>query len=299
MDQYPCNANFGCLIYWEGSILTFQTFDTNIKKCLLFEISHYLCYINDRVMANKEIIKHLKEHFNGKVYFTRKEIFDFYNEIEQLKETTFRWRLFNLKENKIIRSLTNDVFTFDLLPQYYPQVSNENKELVNLLLAQFRDVNLSIWSTQVLNEFMLHLPGKSITILEVEKDALEPVFHYLQDLNKVDVFLEPTTREIALYINEKVNVIILKKLITKSPIQTIDDVPTVTLEKLIVDIYSEKKLFEAFQGNELLHIINNAIEKYAINTKTLLNYANRRSKREEIEVYLREKTDLPKIIFDD
>jgi len=48
-----------------------------------------------------------------------------------------------------------------------------------------------------------------------------------------------------------------------------------------------------------LHIINNAIEKYAINTKTLLNYANRRSKREEIEVYLREKTDLPKIIFDD
>ena len=168
-----------------------------------------------------------------------------------------------------------------------------------MLLAQFRDVNLSIWSTQVLNEFMLHLPGKSITILEVEKDALEPVFHYLQDLNKVDVFLEPTTREIALYINEKVNAIILKKLITKSPIQTIDDVPTVTLEKVIVDIYSEKKLFEAFQGSELLHIINNAVEKYAINTKTLLNYANRRSKREEIEVYLREKTALPKIIFYD
>ena len=95
------------------------------------------------------------------------------------------------------------------------------------------------------------------------------------------------------------NAIILKKLITKSPIQTIDDVPTVTLEKVIVDIYSEKKLFEAFQGSELLHIINNAVEKYAINTKTLLNYANRRSKREEIEVYLREKTDLPKIIFDD
>jgi len=265
----------------------------------LFEASHYLCYANDRFMANKEIIKHLKEHFNGKVYFTRKEIFDYYNEIEQIKETTFRWRLFNLKENKIIRSLTNDVFTFDLLPQYSPQVSNENKELVSLLLAQFRDVNLSIWSTQVLNEFMLHLPRKSITILEVEKDALEPVFHYLQDLNKVDVFLEPTNREIALYINEKVNAIILKKLITKSPIQTIDDVPTVTLEKLIVDIYSEKKLFEAFQGSELLHIINNAVEKYAINTKTLLNYANRRSKREEIEVYLREKTDLPKIIFDD
>ena len=255
--------------------------------------------VNDKVMANKEIIEHLQEHFKGKEYFTRKELFNFYNEFEQLKETTFRWRLFDLKENKIIRSLTNDVFTFDSLPEYFPIVSNENKELVNLLLEQFSNLKLSIWSTQVLNEFMLHLPGNSFTILEVEKDALETVFHYLQERNKLDVFLEPTHKEIALYINDKAKAIILKKLITKSPLQTIDDVPTVTLEKIIVDIYSDKKLFEAFQGSEILHIINNAIKKYAINTTTLLNYANRRSKRDDIEGYLIQKTTLPKMIFND
>ena len=68
---------------------------------------------------------------------------------------------------------------------------------------------------------------------------------------------------------------------------------------MIVDIYSNKKLFEAFQGSELLHIINNAIKKYAINTTTLLNYANRRSKRDDIEGYLIQKTALPKMIFND
>ena len=178
-------------------------------------------------------------------------------------------------------------------------MTNENKELISLLLKQFSDLKLSIWSTQILNEFLLHIPGNKFTVLEVEKDALEPVFHYLQDTNIKDIFLEPTEKEMALYVNDKTNAIILKKLITKSPLQRIDYVPTITLEKLIVDIYSDKKLFEAFQGSELVRIINNAFKKYAINTTTLLNYANRRSKRDDMEAYLMQKTDLPKTIFND
>ena len=60
---------------------------------------------------------------------------------------------------------------------------------------------------------MLHIPGNKFTVLEVEKDALEPVFHYLQDTNIKDIFLEPTEKEMALYVNDKTNAIILKKLI--------------------------------------------------------------------------------------
>lgn len=265
----------------------------------MFELNSYLCKDNHNVMANKAIIEHLQEHFKGKEYFTRNELYDFYRKFEPLKETTFRWRLFSLKESKIIRSLTKDIFTFNSLPNYYPEVTNENKELISLLLKQFSDLKLSIWSTQILNEFMLHIPGNTFTVLEVEKDALEPVFHYLQDTNVKDIFLEPTEKEIALYINDKTNAIIIKKLITKSPLQRIDHFPTITLEKLIVDIYSEKKLFEAFQGSELIRIVNNAFKKYAFNTTTLLNYANRRSKKDDIAAYLMQKTDLPKTIFND
>jgi hypothetical protein len=248
-------------------------------------------------MANKVIIEQLQKRFKGKDYFTRKELFNFYNEIEPLNEITFRWRLFELKEKKIVRLLNSNIFTFDTLPEYHPQVSNENKKLINLLIKQFPGLKLSIWSTQILNEFMLHLPSNSFTILEVEKDALEPVFHYLQDKNKINVFFQPTEKEIALYINNKKNVVILKRLITKSPLQTIDSVTTVTLEKIIVDVFSEKKLFEAYQGSELLHIVNNAFKKYALNATTLLNYATRRSQRENIEGYLIQKTNLPNIIF--
>jgi len=250
-------------------------------------------------LANKATIEHLQDRFKGQDFFTRKELFDFYNEFESLKETTFRWRIFDLKESKIIRSLANGIFTLGSLPDYHPEITPENKELLSLILTQFNDIKLSIWSTQILNEFLLHLPGNTFTILEVEKDALEAVFHYLQDLKKTDVFLQPTEKELANYVFGKRNAVIVRQLITKSPLQIIDNVPTVTLEKLIVDIYSDKKLFEAFQGSELIRIINNAFKKYTINTTTLLNYAKRRSKRENIKDYLMQKTDLPKTIFSD
>ena len=77
-------------------------------------------------------------------------MFDFYRKFEPLKETTFRWRLFNLKENKIIRSLTKDIFTFNSLPDYYPEVTNENKELISLLLKQFSDLKLSTKVSELL-----------------------------------------------------------------------------------------------------------------------------------------------------
>ena len=97
-------------------------------------------------MADKAIKEHLQEHFKGKEYFTRNELFDFYRKFEPLKETTFRWRLFNLKENKIIRSLTKDIFTFNSLPDYYPEVTNENKELISLLKFRSKLSGIFIWT---------------------------------------------------------------------------------------------------------------------------------------------------------
>lgn len=265
----------------------------------MFEIFVYICLLNDKYLANQSIIENLQKRFKGRAFFTRKELFDFYNEIEPLNESTFRWRIYDLKKGNIIRSLSIGTFTFNLLAEYCPSVSNENKEIHSLLLKQFNSLKHSIWSTQILNEFMLHLPGNKFTILEVEKDALGAVFNFLKANKKIDVFLQPTEKDLEHYVFERRNAIILKQLITKSPLQKINNVPTVTLEKLIVDIYSDKKLFEAFQGSELKYILNNAFKKYSINFTRLLHYAKRRSKKEEIKEYLIQKVGLPKTIFND
>ena len=146
---------------------------------------------------------------------------------------------------------------------------------------------------------MLHIPGNSQTIIEVEADALEPVFNYLKDLKTSDVFLQPSEIELERYVSEKENPIIIKSLVTRSPIQIVNNVPTVTLEKLIVDLFSDKKLFSAYQGSELTHIINKAIDKYSIDATKMLLYATRKTKDKELTAFLKTRTDLPKTIFND
>jgi len=61
---------------------------------------------------NKEIIKKIKEYFSSNQTFTRKELYDFleHNFFPNLKETTFRWRVYELKKANIIVSVTRGVF---------------------------------------------------------------------------------------------------------------------------------------------------------------------------------------------
>ena len=43
---------------------------------------------------------------------------------------------------------------------------------------------------------MLHIPGKFITILQVEKEAIEHVYSFLKAQNIVNVFIQPEDKEI-------------------------------------------------------------------------------------------------------
>ncbi|MDR1023984.1 MAG: olfactory receptor family 4A protein [Prevotellaceae bacterium] len=144
---------------------------------------------------------------------------------------------------------------------------------------------------------MLHIPAKSITILQVEKEALEPVYDFLKEEKHKDVFIQPQEKEIERYIYESKKPVVLLPLVSKSPLQKVNKVTTTTLEKLIVDLYSDQKLFAAFQGSELAHIVNNAYNRYAIDFTKLLHYAKRRKKDLELIRLFKDNTDIPQNIF--
>ena len=139
----------------------------------------------------------------------------------------------------------------------------------------------------------------SLPFCRVEKEALEPVYEFLKDQNFRNVYIQPEEKEIERYIYENESAIILKTLISKSPTQRVDTVTTTTLEKLIVDLYCDKKLFTAFQGSELIHIVDNAQSRYSIDFTKLLSYAKRRRKETEIMEFFSAKTNIPKRILND
>jgi len=251
-------------------------------------------------LAKNFVLEQLIEKFKEEKFFKRESLFAFYRQFDpDLKDSTFRWRIHQLKAKKIITPVTQDLFTLNSKPDFRPVNSEFERKVSNKIEKQFPGLKYCIWLTKSVNEFMLHLPGTFITILQVEKDALEPVYEFLKSQNKGTVYFQPDEKEINRYIFEAKLPIILQSLISKAPTQKVGKIVTITIEKMIVDLFCDKNLFIAYQGSELVHIINNAYERYAVNFTTLLHYARRRGKEVDLKLFLKEKTDIPKVIFDD
>lgn len=251
-------------------------------------------------MANDIIIEQLRKRFGKRQSFSRQELYAFYTNLKpELKETTFRWIIYNLKKKQIITSISKGLFTLSFKPFFKPEPDKSEKKIFSVIEKQFAGLKFCIWSTRIVNEFMLHIPAKHITILQVEKEALEPVYDFLKTLKLGDIFIQPEKKEIERYIYESDKTIVLLPLVSKSPLQKVNKIQTTTLEKLIVDLYSDKKLFAVFQGSELAHIINTAYNRYAINFTTLFHYANRRRKDVDLRIFLKDKTEIPNNILND
>lgn len=78
------------------------------------------------------------------------------------------------------------------------------------------------------------------------------------------------------------NIIVVQNLVSEAPLQKVNNIPTVTLEKLLVDLVYGKDLFYFYQGYELHNIFQQAFDKYTINESRLLRYADRRKKKVEV-----------------
>ncbi|MEX2593325.1 MAG: DUF6577 family protein [Anditalea sp.] len=80
----------------------------------------------------------------------------------------------------------------------------------------------------------------------------------MKDSSRSELFLNPDAKAIDFYIAESTYPVIIKKLITRSPIvkRTGKKVKLYTpqLEKLLVDLFAEDKLFYFLKGSELMHI---------------------------------------------
>jgi len=251
-------------------------------------------------MATEFIIEQLKKKFKNRESFSRSELFAFYQKFEpDLKETTFRWRIYDLKQKKIISSLAVGVFSLKYKPNFKPQAEDTATKIFNKLQKQFPDLKYCIWSTKIINEFMLHIPGTFTTIIEVENDALEPAFDFLKESNFKNLYFEPQAKEMERYLSTTENGIILQSLVSKAPLQKVNKVATITIEKLIVDLYCDKTVLNTYQGTELIHIINNAYNRYAIDFTKLFSYAKRRGKEQDIKEFFSKKTNISKTLIND
>ena len=167
-------------------------------------------------------------------------------------------------------------------PIFHSSVSDEMKSLYDEVKKQYPYTNCCVWQASELGAFMQHVPNLDVLILEVESTATEAVY---EDIRKLaggrKVLLNPSEREYRLYASGERSLLV-KDLVSESPVQTVDGVTVPQLEKILVDATVAPEL-EFARGGEIFTIYENAGEMYRIGRKTILRYATRRGQREEIE----------------
>ncbi|MEM6263682.1 MAG: DUF6577 family protein [Bacteroidota bacterium] len=235
----------------------------------------------------------LKNKFGKRNIFSREELWDFFRENESdLKKSTFGWRIHNLKNRQVLTALGGGRYTLESQPSYEPKLSPTALEIASIVASNYAAVQYCVWETNWLNEFTLHQTTRSMLIVEIEKEYAESLFYLLKDNIDSGIFLNPGRTEIELYIPESNHPVIIKKFISRSPVQSSEShVPAIkspSIEKILVDIYAEKKLFTPYQGSELLHIFRSAFETYLVNTTRMLSYARRRETQAGLEEFMKE-----------
>ena len=146
--------------------------------------------------------------------------------------------------------------------------------LAKRLREKFPFAPFCIYNGSVMAPLQHHLSSNNVTYVETDRTAVESVFNYLKE-NKDNVWLSPDADFVYRYIDLSKEGIIVKPLVSESPLQTIDVVPTPTLEKLLVDIRKDAD-FGYLQGAEAERMLENAKSLYAVNITRLNRYARRR-----------------------
>ncbi|MCA1763246.1 MAG: DUF6577 family protein [Cryomorphaceae bacterium] len=235
-------------------------------------------------------IRELRNSFAQREFISVSDLIDFYRQFdENIKRSTVDWRAYELNRQGILHRIGRGIYSLGETGKSYfvPEIGKPVQRLYHKVLKQFPFGELCIWSTKSLNEFMLHQPGRFYTILDVEKDAAESVFYHLKESGK-DVYLHPSEEILSKYAIHKKEPVIITYLTTEAPIQKVDSMKTITLEKVLVDIYCDPVLFSTYQGIEMKHIYRTAFDKYHIRESKMLRYASRRNKKGEIEKLINE-----------
>lgn len=260
--------------------------------CCQFIDFFYLCLKFKIIATDKLHTNELKNHFKNKSVFETKDIIAFYEQTENnIKSTTINWRIYALVQEGVLQRIGRGKFTLGEGKNYIPEISSTTKNIFKKLKAEFPYTNICIWNTSVLSEFMQHQPHQFFTLVETDKETTDSVFYFLREIKK-SVFIEPTSDILEKYIVNEKETFIIKPLISEAPIQNINGVETLTIEKMLVDIFCDDVIFVAQQGVEMRTIFKNAFEKYTINQSKMLRYADRRRKKEELSQFVKTISNL-------
>ena len=230
-------------------------------------------------MANKLDINNFEQYFGNNAIIPFQDIENYYRANEPvIPYTTINWRIYRLVQSGILRRVGKSLYQIGKTKPFIPTINGKMQKIATFLQKRFPFAQYCQWDLSWINAFAHHLINFNVSLVDVEKDVVDSVYYALKEqFSKV-----MAVQNLYDGLSEFNNYIIVRPLITESPIRETGKIHTATLEKMLVDLAIDKE-FMPFQGGEIYTIFESAMEQYTINQNTLLRYAARKNKKEEIK----------------
>ncbi len=239
-------------------------------------------------MKNIKLLERiLKQRFRESKILKTDEILKLYEKINNKQLKNPYDVIYNLKKEGVITSISKDKYILKQQKEYIINTNSETKKIYDEFKKEYPDINIVVWETDFLSDFMLHQIYNNIIIVEVPKYAMEIAYtKILDNFGKKYTVLTSNVYSKD-YMNYQINkVLIIKPLINNAPLVVTHKYYVPKVEKLLIDLYKDK-IYYAYQGHELNIIFENAFSKHDVNLTTLFTYAKRRGIKKEVKEYLR------------
>ena len=198
-----------------------------------------------------------------------------------ITRNTLSWHLSNLCRKGKLRRIGRGIYTAHFSNTFQVKANAKARSLYNTLFRQFPLADFCIYGGGVITPLLHDLTPNNSIYIETNREVAESVFNVLLPKYKGRLFLSPTKKIATTYIDFSRENIIVKPLVTESPLHVDGKVPVPTIEKLLVDTRVDPD-FYFLHGYENLEMLRTAITHYDVNQTRLLRYADRRNEKESI-----------------
>lgn len=230
-------------------------------------------------------IEKLKQAFATADVFTTSDILHFYKKIDPaILKSTVNWRVYELVNRSILERIGKGKFRLGAGISFIPDLNTKHFKVSATIKTKFPFTNYCIWDSAFIQEFSQHISKSNFMLVDAERGSEESIYHLLKEQFK-EIFLMPGKEILGNYFSELKKPVIVRTLVSEAPYKEVRNVPVATLEKILVDIFSDME-FEYLQGNEMVLIFKSAFERYTISESKLIRYANRKRKKKQLVDFL-------------
>lgn len=232
------------------------------------------------------------EKLKNKSSFNRTELFEAIKEEEaNLTEANFKYKLNGLlKKGEIVRVGRNAYCLHSKGKiNYKYEYSNSSKQIAQIMLEGFPNLDFCIFELSQLNEFINHQIAHNAIFVFIEDSLEDFVFDLLKEKIKQRLLVNPSIEDFNRYRED--NVVVLLRLTSESPVKG-KGIWEICIEKILVDIFREKLIGFSITDGEKRDLLDQAFDRYNIDESKMFRYARRRNIEETFRLFLKNETNV-------